>query len=284
MESKTRLILLLIITTITLSCTTSKILLDVPSDVSNQAVKIGVSGIRGKGLPGSKRPLKFEKEFSGTFKDGWIVNSDVYDKTPGGFFSAEAIKRSLLSNIGVDINDVTSKRTDKYQFTLSDSKNSVVIFCNQKYIGKSIDYNIKKRIDFSTATNEASSFVASLLYANGLEKAEWLLELKYDRKTPGGVIATTLREGMAIEQGFLTNKTDTIHIKPLFIIRNAEKIPEKSIVKSFEIVGGYEFEHDEKTIGIVDLFNPSIWFFPESNTKYKTLVASAATALLLRRR
>jgi hypothetical protein len=284
MGNKISFFLLFIITVVTSSCKTAKIILDVPSDVSNHATKIGVSGIRGKGLPGSKRPLKFEQEFTGTFKDGWVVTSDIFDKTPGGIFSAEAVKRGLLSNMGIEINNVTSKKTDKYQFTVSDSKNSIIAFCYQKYLGKSINYNIKNRIDFSTATNEASSFVASFLYETGLEKSEWFLELKYDRETPGGIVATNLREGMAIEKGFLANKTDTIHIKPLFIKRNAEKIAEKSIVKSFEIVGGYEFMYDKKTIGIVDLFNPSIWFFAESNTKFKSLVASAATALLLRRR
>lgn len=284
MRSKVGLLLSLAITAIVFSCTPSRIMLDIPSEISKQATKIGVSGVRGSGLTGSKRKLKYETEFTGQVRYGWAIGSDLYDKTPGGLFSPESIKRNLLLNFGVGINNVKSKHTDKYQFKLSDSENSVIAFCKQQYFGKSIEYNIKNRIDFSTATNQAFTFVASFFYLTNLQQTEWFLELKYDRETPGGIVATTLREGMAIEKGFLTNKTDTIHIKPLFIERNAEKIPENSLFKSFEVVGGYEFKLEETTIGIVDLFNPSIWFFAESNTTYKTVVAAAATALLLRNR
>lgn len=282
MRQKVKLLISLAIVITAFSCKTSKMSLNIPSELSARAERVGVSGITGKGLPGAKRTINFEKDFTGQFKDGWVVSSDIYDKTPGGMFSAEATKRNLLQNAGININNVISKRVDKFQFTISDSNKSIIAFCHQQYLGKSLSYNIKNRVDFSTATNQASSFVCTFSQINKTGKTEWLLVLSYDRETPGGIIATTLRKGMAIEKGFIANSTDTIYIKPVFVDRNAGKIPENSPFKSFEVVGGYEFTLNQITIGIVDLFNRSIWFFPDSNTNYKTIVAAAGTALLLR--
>lgn len=45
--------------------------LDVEETVANRAEKINVSGVKGKRLPGSKHPIKYENLFSGTVKDGW---------------------------------------------------------------------------------------------------------------------------------------------------------------------------------------------------------------------
>lgn len=266
------------------SCSPTKIMLDVPEQLITEADKIKVSGVKGKGIPGSKRALKFEREFSGEFKDGWTFETDIYNKTPGGVFSAESAKRNLFLNLGIGINDVTSRLIDKYQFKLSDKKSSVIVVCRQQYLGKSTSYDILNRANFSIANRQISSFAATILLSNNSVIADWFLELNYDRETPGGIIATTLREGMAIENGFVTNKTDTIQIKSLQIKRNAEKLPENSAFKSFDVVGGYEFKLKDKIIGIVDLFNPSIWLFVEPNTNYKTIVVAAATALLLRNR
>jgi hypothetical protein len=54
--------------------------------------KLAFLAYRVKGLPGSKQQLKFNQDFSGTFKDGWVVTSNIFDKTHGAMFSTEAIK------------------------------------------------------------------------------------------------------------------------------------------------------------------------------------------------
>lgn len=265
-----------------ISCTPTRMVLDVEESIANSAEKIRVSGVKGKRIPGSKHPIVYENLFSGTVKDGWIVESDVYDKTPGGLFSAEATKRNLFLNFGIAINDVTSKRSDKYQFSISDSVNSVFGFCKQYYLGESTNYDIKNRVDFSIANKQSSSFAASFLLSNTSKNTEWLLELRYERETPGGIIAKTFKEGMAAENGFITNRTDTIFINTLFSKAVSRKQPEKSYSMPFPVIGGYEFKMNDVTIGIVDVYNSSIWFFNDSG--YKSIVAAASTALLLRNR
>lgn len=279
------LLLLLIIAVNFISCSSARILLDVPEHiVSKQTEKINVKGVKGKGLPGSKRPIKFEHKYSGIFKDGWVVSSATYDKTPRGIFSAEASKRSLLLNLGLNINDVISKTSDRFQFTLSDSINTMIVFCNQQQFGQSINYKFKDKGEFSLPKTHSSSFGAVLLPGANSVKAEWRLVLKYNLETYGGTIAAILSEGTAVENGFLTDKTDTIFIKPLLIKKYSGNMVNKIGGASFKIVGGYEFRMGDNTIGIVDLINPSFTFFTETNTIYKLVIAAASTALLLRNR
>jgi hypothetical protein len=259
--------------------------LDVPEHiVSKQTEKINIKGVKGKGLPGSKRPLKFDHKFSGIFKDGWVVSTGTYDKTPGGMFSAEAAKRSLLLNLGLNINDVTSKTSDKFQFTLSDSINTMHIICSQKQVDHSVNYKFKDKVDFSLPETQSSNFSAVLLPDANSEKTEWHLILKYNLEMPGGSIAEMMREGTSAESGFLTNKSDTIFIEPLLIKTNTGKVINNAGADSFKIVGGYEFRMGDNTIGIVDLFNQSFSFFTETNKNYKMVIAAASTALLLRNR
>lgn len=199
-----------------LSCTPAKFVLDVPDNITSNAKKIIVSGVKGKRLPGTSHTIKYEHQFSGTLKDGWVVSSDIYDKTPGGFFSDESNRRNLLLNFGIGINDVNSKRSDKYQFNISDSISSAIVFCKQVYVGKSKEYDIMKKADFSISEKQTSSFIASIFLTNSKKSEEWSLNLNYERETHGGIVSTILKEGMPAEHGFMTNKTDTISINTVF--------------------------------------------------------------------
>ncbi len=283
MKSKIHLFTLYLMLLISIvSCTPAKFVLDVPDSVSNHSEKISVSGVRGKGLPGSKRSIKFDRQFSGTLKNGWTISSDIYDKNSGGFFTKESLKRNLLLNFGLGINDVTSKQRDNYQFSVSDASSSVIVFCKQLYLGKSKEYNIQNKVDFSISEKQTSNFMASMLLFSEGNYSDWKLRLNYERETRNGVISTTLMEGMPEETGFITNKTDTIFISTIFAKALSGKNWEKSNAMPFPVVGGYAFKVKNVTIGMVDMYNYSVLFLNEP--KFKTIITAAATALLLRNR
>jgi len=266
---------------ISYSCSTNKIKLDLPDELYNSENTIHVKGTRGKGLVGTKRNLVFDKFYSGKLKEGWTKTSDIVDKTPGGLFSKTANQRMLYENIGIDIDDVTSKQSDKFQFTLSDSLETMVVFCKQEYIGKSTNYNIINKINFSEGKSQKSDFSATFISLKDTLKMNWELELKYGRETPNGIIQAFLDEGMPIETGFVTNKTDTIVIKPVFL--KGKKMDNNQYASIINIVGGYEFSIGDKKVGIVDLFNQTIGLL-QLNSEYNTIMVAAASSILLKNR
>jgi|GEM_PF-5915576 hypothetical protein len=266
----------------TLSCTSIKMSIDVPANIDDEFSLVRVSRVKGKMLPGASRTLGFEKEFIGNFKDGWKVSSDKYDKTPGGMFSEEAIKRSFLLNFGIGINDVISKSSDRFQFNIGNSKESLLVICHQLYLGKSKSYQIKEMFQYSKGERQFSNFSATMHFENNIGGNPWLLQLGYDRETPDGIVATTLREGMAVEKGLITNVSDTIHIKPLFIKQATSS--KGTHAMPFSVIGGYEFSVGETSLGWVDLYASSIGFSNKITSKNKLMIAAASTAILLRNR
>ncbi len=253
-----------------------------PETIADKSTTIKVSRVKGKLLPGTSRSIKFDKDFTGIFKDGWRVSSDRYDRTPGGMFSEEAIKRSFLLNFGIGINDVVSKTSDKFQFNIAQANQSLLVFCHQMYLGKSKSYQIRNTIDYSRGERQASNFTASMYLEKDTLTKPWLLNLAFDRETPGGIIATTLREGMAVESGFITNQKDTIYISPLFI--NNATSAKGTYAMPFQIVGGYEFKRSGQSIGWVDLYSTTIGFAESIIQNDQLLVVASSTAILLRNR
>lgn len=277
-----RFFFILLVSLFLLSCTSVKMSVDVPVSMNEQYGLVKVSGVKGKMLPGASRPLRFESHFKAVFRDGWNVSSDIFDKTPGGFFSEESFKRSFLLNFGIGINDVVSKTADKFNFTIEDSSQSFVVTCHQLYLGKSKNYKIRDIVDYSKRERQVSNFSAILNSRYDTAVKPWLLKLGYDSETPKGIIATTLREGMAVDEGVITNLTDTIQIKPLFIKKATS--PKGNFDMLFPVIGGYEFITKEKVIGWVDLYATSIGFSNSITKSTQLIVAAASTAILLRNR
>lgn len=284
MKLFSRLLMLVTVLSGLLSCSPVKMVLDKPAGLPAEFNMIKIAGVKGKALPGAKRTLKFENYFSGEFKDGWSVSSDLYRKAPDGLFSEQAIARRFLVNFGIGINNVSSTSKDKFQFTISDSSSSDIVFCNQLYVGESKSYQFRNNLELSKGERQFSMFNAAIMPLEDLPVAEWLLALQFERETPRGILATTLREGMPVETGFLTDKKDTIQISPLFIRQSINAKTNTVYPMPFPLVGGYEFKLGEKVMGVVDLFNSTVGFDGLIEPTYKRIIAAASTAILLRNR
>lgn len=175
-----------------------------------------------------------------------------------------------------------SKTSDKFQFAIEDKFQSLIVYCHQLYLGKSKSCQIKEMVDYSKGERQTSNFTATMNITNDTIAKPWLLKLGYDRETPDGIVATTLRDGMAVEKGVITNLSDTIHITPLFIKQATSS--KGTHAMPFPVIGGYEFKLGENVIGWVDLYASSIGFSNKINAKNKLIIAAASTAILLRNR
>ncbi|TWI85774.1 hypothetical protein IQ13_0943 [Lacibacter cauensis] len=187
----------------------------------------------------------------------------------------------MLSNTGLEVNDSVSKTSDSYHFGIADTANAFLVFCSRQYLGKRTNYKAGEKADFSIASQQSSKFSAAFIPPAKTTMDEWYVEMGYNRATPDGVIAATIREGMPLENGFVTNKKYSITIEPLFIKAGKSRTNEQEVVK---VTGGYSFHYREQVIGVVDLFNASFSFFSETGSTHKLVVAAAASALLLRNR
>ena len=267
------------------SCYTSRIVLDVPEQLSGAAQKISVGGVRGSGFPGTKRKIKFDQEYTGTFKNGWRVESSVFDRTPGGIFSEEAFKRGLLSNYGLDVNETSTRQKDKFQFSVSDKQQSVLVFCKQLTSSNATSYRYKDKREISVLNKESSSFTAFISILDEAVNKGWRMEMTNVRENPDGSLFGILQQGMPKETGVLTNGIDSLIVSPVFV-RSMGKVTSNASTEqtAFQVVGGYQFRNGEQVVGIVDLFNPTVWLFPSTDNKHKVIITAASTALLLRNR
>jgi hypothetical protein len=246
--------------------------LDFSNELISKENTIHIKGTRGKGLVGCTRNLKFDNYYKGKLKEGWTKTSDIIDKFPYGFFSKETFERSLYKNLGVDINEVTSKTSDKFQFTISDTSNTWVAFCSQIYEGKSTNYDILDKVNYSKGKSQKSDFNVQFISITDTLQPNWKLELKFDRETPDGAFQTFLNVGMAIE---------TITIEPIFL--RGKEIEKNKYADIIKIVGGYKFSYKNKPIAVVDKYKQTISLF-ELNNPFKTIITSSAASLLLRGR
>ena len=273
--------LITIIITINYSCSTSKMNLDFSNEIISKENTIHIKGTRGKGLVGSTRNLEFDKYYNGKLKEGWTKTSDIVDKFPYGFFSKETFERSLYKNLGLDINDITSKTSDKFQFTISDTSNTWVAFCSQIYEGKSTNYDILDKVNYSKGKSQKSDFNVQFISITDKLQPNWKLELKFDRETPDGAFQTFLNVGMAIETGQISNGIETITIEPIFL--RGKEIENNKYADIIKIVGGYKFIYGNKPIAIVDKYKQTISLF-ELNNPFNTIITASATSILLRGR
>lgn len=264
------------------SCTsTNNMVLDFPDNHIKKENTVLVKKAKGKSLVGTKRTILYDKLYEGKLKEGWTISSDIIDKTPGGFFSKESLERSLYFNLGVKIDDVSSKTSDRFQFNISDATQAWVGFCFQLYQGQSTNYNFFNKVDFSRGNAQRSDFKASFISLTDSLTSPWILDLHYERETPKGIIQAFLSEGMAVETGQISNGIETIIISPIFV--KGRQIENEQYANIIKIVGGYEFVLNDQTIGIVDLYNQSFSVMEPENEN-STIIAAAATALLLRTR
>lgn len=272
-------LLLCAISVITGCSSSMKIVLDVPEKFSEQATKHHVEGVKGSGFAGSKTKVHFAGYYADDVKRGWAFSKSARDKTS---FS-EAMEQTVLINFGIDKSKVTSSQKDKYQFTLNDDKNMALVFCQEQTTSNSTRISTRRTGEINTMNRQRYNFGATIFPAAIAPSGGWMLELSYDMETPGGMFSTVIRNGLPVEKGFITNKLDTIIVKPVFVKKTKNYKTGKTGNFPIALLGGYEFRIGDGVTAIVDVINDNIWFYNGLQGEYKTVIAAAATAILLRR-
>ncbi|RXK86897.1 hypothetical protein [Filimonas effusa] len=256
------------------SCTTVK--LAVPEQFSAQATSMHVKGLNGWML---KQKLSFGNYQTSPVKRGWNTIASGPDRP-----SSVNTEDRLLKVFNVDKSNITVNQKNKYQFSVYDGNQVAEIFCLEKLTREELVIKTNNRWlgDWYDTKNYQYSFSAAILPMKVKDDAPWQLVLynNYDKSkdTAHHIFDLPYLE----EEGYVTNGTETIRIKPLRIQKFTKKDGNEAKFP-VRMMSGYELRIDDGVVGIIDTFGNNVWMYNELDSDTKLLLASVSAALMLRK-
>lgn len=251
-------------------------MLEVPDKFANEATKYPVT--RSKASKKKNGTIGFGEYHSDDVSKGWVFSRNRQDKSS----FQDVIEQTVLINFGIEKGNYTQTYKDRYQFTINQGKSSTLVYCNELRVSNSIRINSRATGEINTTNRQKYNFGASILPSGTEPTKGWFLEMGYNMETPGGMLATVIREGLPAEKGIITNKTDSIVVKPVFVKQAKNYTNGKTGKFPIALLGGYEFRIGDGLAAMVDSFNGNIWFYNGLEGEYKMVIAAAAAAILLR--
>jgi hypothetical protein len=265
----------LVIVLLFISCKGSQsVQLLVPDSFQSQAVHLPVKGSKGSGF---HQKISFGTYFSEDIKRGWGSTSSTFDRS--SFFSLEQIVLQLFQ---MQKNEFTTKEKNKYNYSLHQGSLVSRIFAEEQTLTQSTKVRLPNLKEVNRANQQRYQFAAAIILEGFSKREDWFMQLFYDQKIEGGGIASFIKNGLPREKGFISYQKDTIVIHPVFlrkVVGNNGKITSMP----FDVVGGYEFRIGDGVVGIVDAIKDAVWLYKDMSESTKMVIASAASALLLRR-
>lgn len=266
--------LLAMLLTGTRSCTTIK--LAVPEQFSSQSTSMHVKGLSGWMI---NQKLSFGNYHTSAIKRGWNVSSAQTDR-PSGVTTEDR----LLKVFNVEKSNMTVNQKNKYQFTVQDGNQVAEIFCLEKLTKEQLVVKTNNRWlgDTYQTNNYQYSFSAAILPQKVKDDAPWQLVLynNYDKNKD------TARRFFDLpyleEEGYVTNGTETIRIKPLRLQQFTTKDGREAKFP-VKMMSGYELRIDDGVAGIIDSFDNNVWMYNDLDADTKLLLASISSALMLRK-
>lgn len=275
MKTVYTIIILLAITCLGISsCTTIK--LAVPVQFSSQSTSMHVKGLSGWMV---HQKLSFGQYQTSAVKRGWNISSAQTDRSSG-----VTTEDRLLKVFNIDRSTMTVNQKNKYQFTVQDGNQSTEIFCLEKLTKEQLVVKSNNRWlgDTYDIKNYQYSFTAAILPMKVKEDAPWQLVLynNYDQKKD---TARRLFDMPYVEEeGYVTNGTETIRIRPLRVQQFTTKDGREAKFP-VKMMSGYELRIDDGVVGIIDSFDNNIWMYNELDADTKLLLAAISSALMLRK-
>jgi hypothetical protein len=85
------------------------------------------------------------------------------------------------------------------------------------------------------------------------------------------------------EEGYVTNGKENIAIRPLRLDKVTTASGKETKVFGGKMLSGYELQWDGGVVGIIDILDNNIWIANNLQPDEKLVIASAASAILLKR-
>jgi len=252
-------------------CTSIK--LAIPDTFRQQATMQHVSGARGN-------KMSFGQFTTSKIKRG------IHLSYPGwggrGFF----LENLLWNKVGIQKTASVTKEKAKFRYALSDGRQSVEVYGDEKEVTKKLEYEIiGKESPFSGFEQlQQYKYVFSALISvdTTRESKNWELLMTniYDRKAENDKNPFTYIRPE--DNGLATNGTDTIFIKALSI-KNTALSNGKTGKLPFKLLSGYELSTSGGVVAIVDMIDRNIWFYNELDASEKLNISAITSAIFARK-
>jgi hypothetical protein len=257
------------------SCTTAR--LSVPPSFSEQATRLPVKGINGWQV---QQKLSFGNYNTSKIKRGWDFSSSV-SYTKFRISPEEAV----LKVFDINTEKNTNNQKNKFQYTIEDGNLMAEVYATEKFKEKQLVYKSNNPwIGNASKTNKYEyAFTAAIVPLTLADKATWSLVLinKYDIEKD--TVRTIFDKHYVEEEGYATNGKENIAIRPIRTERVAGKNGSEIKVLGGKMLSGYELQWNEEPAAMIDILENSIWMSNNIEADKKMIIASIASAVLLKR-
>ncbi|MGO4288987.1 hypothetical protein [Chitinophaga sp. RAB17] len=254
-------------------CTSIK--LAIPDKFKEQATMQHVKGARGN-------KMSFANFSTSKIKRGLHINSPVWSWGGRGFL----LENMLLNQIGIQKSETTTQEKTRFRYSLSDGRNKVEIYADDKEMIKKLEYETINRPSILNGFEQLQEYkyifsaIISADTTRGYKNWELLMTNIYDRKAANDKNPFTFIK--PDDNGLATNGTDTIFIKPLSIKKTALSNG-KTGQLPFKLLSGYELNTNDGVIAIIDVIDRNIWFYNELDAAERLNIGAIATAIFARK-
>ena len=259
------------------SCTPVK--LSVPSSFSSQATKMHVKGLNGWMI---NQQLSFGNYTTSSIKRGWDFTSTVqYTK-----FKINP-EEMLLKVFDIDADHRKLNQRNKFRYMIQDGNLAAEIFATEKFSEKQLVYmrNDKNQwIDEASKTQRYEyAFSAAILPLTVDDNEPWSLLLMNKYDAANDTARRLFDRPYVEEEGYASNGTETINIRPLRIDKVTTKAGKETKVFGGKILTGYELKWDDGVVAIIDIMDNNIWLANNLEARDKLILSSIASSILLKR-
>jgi hypothetical protein len=257
------------------SCTSVKVA--VPEQFSSGATKMPVKGLNGWMV---NQQLSFGNYQTSKIKRGWDFQSSLqwtkFRVSP---------EEMILKVFEIDTDRRNLSQRNKFQYTIQEGDHLAEIYATEKFKEQQLVYKSNNPYigQVSATKNYEYAFTAAILPLTGADKAPWSLVLinRYDRAKD---TARRLFDRPYVEEeGYATNGTENIAIRPLRLEKMTTKGGKDTKVLGGPVLTGYEIQWDGGVVAVVDIMDNNIWIYNDLAPSEKLLLSSIASAIMLKR-
>jgi hypothetical protein len=199
------------------------------------------------------------------------------------FFSGENM---LLNQFGIMKSEGTVKVRAKCSYTLTDGKNQVKVYAEEKELTRHLVYQRINRTDLFSSYDQLQQYnylFSAIISTDTTQNSKnWVLQMTnfYDRAAERD--NNPLAHRKLGDNGIVTNGTDTIFIKPVKIEKTVMPNGKEAQIP-FKLLGGYELSTPDGVIAIIDMIDQNIWFYNGLDAAEKLNISAIATAIFARK-
>ncbi len=257
------------------SCTAAKV--SVPDQFRGAATSMKVKGVNGWKI---NQKLSFGDYQTSAVKRGWdFASSYQYTK-----FNVKP-EEMLLRVFDIHTDKKNSRHRSQLQYTLTDGQLVNEIYATEQFSEKQLVYKRNHPLlgDASKTKNYTYAFTAAIVPLNGAQKEPWSLVLLNRYDSEKDTARRLFGRPYVEEEGYVTNGTEKILIRPLRIEKMTTKSGKQTKVFGGALLSGYELSWDGGVVAIVDILDNTIWMYNDLEASEKLLLSSIASALLLKK-